>query len=288
MKKYGVQYGLSESDIDKNIGWNDATKEVTLYGQNIGKPSAVVNGRSYDDISKIRANFDDVMKNLGITRSSDTLYRQNMDGATAGYDKADAATAKASELIDENRKTRNSDMQKYGQEYGKYTDELYNPSTYSSKNADAIRASYRERGDIAADGAIADSAATNSGNVDSFAAANARRQQLAYENAANEAILADYNARMDRIQNAMNNLGIQQQARWNADSGDVTQQLGAAQTYTDTAGARTNTGNTIFSNSEAQKQAEHERSVDQQNLDLLNKKTYAEVTGRTPKSWNKL
>lgn len=288
MKKYGAQYGLSESDIDKNIGWNDATKEISLYGQNIGKPASVVNGASYDNVAKIKANFDNVMKNLGITRSSDTLYNQNMEGATAGYEKADNATANAEKLIGENRKTRSSDMQKYNQEYGKYTNELYNPNTYTSRNAEAIRSAYREKGDIAAEGAVADSAASNSGNIDSFAAANAKRQQLAFENAANEAILADYNARMDRIQNAMNNLGIQQQARWGADSGDVTQMLSTAAQYGNTATGRTSTANTIFSNSEAKKQATHEREMDQKNYDLLNKKTYAEVTGRNPQGWNAL
>ncbi len=55
---------------------------------------------------------------------------------------------------------------------------------------DPIMDTYKLKGDDASRGELADGAAGNSGNIDSFAAANANRQQLAFTNAGHEAARA--------------------------------------------------------------------------------------------------
>jgi len=57
----------------------------------------------------------------------------------------------------------------------------------------SIRDSFSYKGSRAADSALAGGAAANAGNVDSYAAANAKRQQLAFDNAGAEAALSYWN-----------------------------------------------------------------------------------------------
>lgn len=54
----------------------------------------------------------------------------------------------------------------------------------------SLMAGYQLQGQDAANGELASGASTNSGNIDSYAAANANRQQLAFTNAGNEAARA--------------------------------------------------------------------------------------------------
>ena len=55
---------------------------------------------------------------------------------------------------------------------------------------ESIMGTYQLQGDDAAKGALASGASGNSGNIDSYAAANANRQQLAFTNAGHQAALA--------------------------------------------------------------------------------------------------
>lgn len=68
--------------------------------------------------------------------------------------------------------------------------------------------SYGLAGDDAASDAAASGAGANGGNLDSYAAANARRQELAYRNAAQNAALSAYNAEIENMLNTLSGLGV--------------------------------------------------------------------------------
>lgn len=75
----GKSRGLSESDIDKLIGWDNTTGEITFGGKNIGKPDSVVDGTSYwSDTSVLDNAFNDYVDKTGLTRSTyiiDAVYK---------------------------------------------------------------------------------------------------------------------------------------------------------------------------------------------------------------------
>jgi len=87
-------------------------------------------------------------------------------------------------------------------------DYALNTNPYTSDIGKAIMASYMQQGDTAARNVTADIAGSNSGNIDSYSAANARRQQLAFINAGNQAILQDHNARVANALAVLESLGV--------------------------------------------------------------------------------
>lgn len=66
---------------------------------------------------------------------------------------------------------------------------------------------YQLQGQDSANGALASGASSNSGNIDSYAAANANRQQLAFTNAGNEAARAMALQNMEAWQNLYDSMG---------------------------------------------------------------------------------
>lgn len=71
-----------------------------------------------------------------------------------------------------------------------------------------ILESYGLAGDAAADDAVAGSVGSNGGNLDSYAAANAKRQQLAFKNAAQGAALDAYNAEVGNLIKTLGDMGV--------------------------------------------------------------------------------
>lgn len=64
----GQKYGMSNSDVDKIIGWDSATGQVSIGGKTIGTPDAVVDGASYwSDTSVLDNAFKDYISRSGST-----------------------------------------------------------------------------------------------------------------------------------------------------------------------------------------------------------------------------
>lgn len=82
----------------------------------------------------------------------------------------------------------------------------YNP--FQSPTGQSIMDYYNQNGITAAGNATAAGAANNSGNIDSYAAANANRQQLAYKNAGANAVTNQYNAQTSQMLNTLQSLGV--------------------------------------------------------------------------------
>jgi hypothetical protein len=86
----------------------------------------------------------------------------------------------------------------------------------------SIAQTYAELGDEAVLGALASGGAENAGNIDSYAKAQAQRQQLAYKNAGEAAALGQYNAIMDNLYKGVTGKGNIAVQGWNAMQDNVT------------------------------------------------------------------
>ena len=98
----------------------------------------------------------------------------------------------------------------YG-ETKKQTDSIYDyirSNPYESDIGKSIMNYYDMLGGKGASEATAEAAATNAGNIDSYSAANANRQRLAFTNAGTEAIRNQYNATTANLLNTLQQFGI--------------------------------------------------------------------------------
>lgn len=189
----GKQYNLSPSDIDNNLKYDNDTGDITFYGQKIARPSSVVDGTAYYDNDVINSTFANTMKNIGKTKSDEYLAGQDLSDSSEYYKRAADNSQK---MYDQNISMDNKDIKGINRRTDEYISAL-NGDIFTSSEANALYRIYGAKGDDAAYGAVADSAATNSGNIDSFAQANAKRQQLAFKNAASEAIMNNFYNKMN-------------------------------------------------------------------------------------------
>ena len=98
-----------------------------------------------------------------------------------------------------------------GDQSNRYQDHYDWQKTYdplSSQMGQSVMSYYNQFGDKAAGNATAQGAANNSGNIDSYAAANANRQQLAYTNAGMNAVNQQYNSQMQNMLGTLQSLGV--------------------------------------------------------------------------------
>ena len=189
-------------------------------------------------------------KNTGVDNQA---YNTSMQSATdknntlAGY-------------IDSDRK----DVQ------GKYND-IYNYANQDVTKTDEYKSTYdnmMKKYDMSAlnarDNAVASGGASNGGNIDSYAAANALRQQSALlaqgQQVSHQAGLDAYNSRISNVTNILNNLGVYNSGTYDAMNQTIANDANLAQQY--------------FDNSETAK-----------NNDVARKSEIASVTGYAPDEW---
>lgn len=109
-------------------------------------------------------------------------------------------------LYDYNKGRYYEDDSYYRDERNSNYNEYKNTNPFETDIAKSIMNQYKNFGNSAAQGAAADSAASNGGNLDSFGSANANRQLLDYANQANTAILSQNETRQDRILNYLDRM----------------------------------------------------------------------------------
>ena len=103
-----------------------------------------------------------------------------------------------------------------------------------------ILESYGIKGDAAANNASASGAAANAGNLDSYAAANAQRQQLAFKNAAESAALNAYNSEVASLLQTLSDLGVNVNDLYKTWASELdSQRSGAVNAYLGQLGADT-------------------------------------------------
>lgn len=185
----GSKYGLSRSDIDNALQYNDTTGEVSLGGKNIGKPSAVgSNGVSYWDNSTLDNAFKNYVQDTGKSQTTSSLVGQQQSNLFDHY---------------------NDLMKTNTQDYNDYMN-LVKANPFSTDEAKAILGKYNLSAIQGRNNQLALGTASNGGNVDSYSAANAMRQQAALYSQAQQNVLDAYNA---KVQNAYNSTQKIEQAR---------------------------------------------------------------------------
>ena len=173
----GEAYGLSNSDVDKLIGWDNDSGEVTFGGKKIGRPDAEVDGTSYwSDTSVLDNAFSDYATRTGLTRSNEVAINQENENL----------------------------FKKYNQEY----EDLKKTNPFTTEEAKAILAKYDMSGLQARENAVASNAGSNGGNIDSFAAANAMRQQSALVNQGQMTVLQAHQQKLDNARALLSDMGV--------------------------------------------------------------------------------
>lgn len=173
--KLAPQYDLTSKDIDNNLSFDGQTGEISFGGKNIGKPNSIVDGKSYMDSNAIEGVFKNFVSTNGITRSKETAVNQENEGL----------------------------FKKYNDEY----DYLKNTNPLETETAKSILARYDLKALDAKDASLADGASTNSGNIDSFSAANAARNQAALRSMGEQSALTAHQQRLDNARTLLSGMG---------------------------------------------------------------------------------
>lgn len=182
----GQSYGLSQGEMDKLISWDNDTGEVSFGGKKIGKPDTEVDGTSYwSDTTALDNAFNDYIERSGTTRS------------------------KAAAVNQENENL----FKKYNQEY----EDLKSTNPFETDEAKSILAKYDLAGLQGRDNAVASNAGSNGGNIDSFAAANALRQQSSLINQGQTAVLEAYQQKLDHARSLLSDMGVNIDRVYNQD-----------------------------------------------------------------------
>lgn len=253
----GKKYGMSQNDVDKLIGWDDSTGQISFGGKNIGTPDTVVDGTSYwSDTSTLDNAFRDYITRSGTTIPSgvnNAAYNQRMQSAGNKND------GLYSEIL--------KDKDKIGNMYQGVFDYANSDVTKSDEYKSAfekVMPEYLLNAMQGRDNAVASSAGSNGGNIDSFAAANALRQQAALtakgQSLAHQMGLEAYQARIQHAKDILSNLGVYNDSVYGKIDKTIQNDSSLAQQY--------------FDNDETAK-----------NNDTTRKSTMASVSGYTPSDW---
>lgn len=182
----GKSRGMSSSDIDGLIGWDNQSGEVSFGGKKIGKPDAVVDGTSYfGDTGKLDSAFNDYIERSGNVRPKPTAVNQENENL----------------------------FRRYKQEY----DDLKGTNPFTTEEAKAILSKYDLAGLQGRDNAVASNAGSNGGNIDSFAAANALRQQASLVSQGQQAVLSAYQQKLDHARSLLSDMGVNIDRVYNQD-----------------------------------------------------------------------
>ena len=126
---------------------------------------------------------------------------------------------------------------------GKYND-IYNYANQDITKTDEYKSTYdrmMNKYDLSAlqgrDNAVASGGASNGGNIDSYAAANAMRQQASIiangQQVAHQAGLDAYNSRISNVSNILNNLGVYNSGTYDAMNQTIANDANLAHQYFD-------------------------------------------------------
>lgn len=244
------QWHTADAKGDKTTADDVAKKAQEYYKQ--------LNDNGYSDLANNLSNTNDV----GAKAIVDYLAKNSAPTVktTTSTPVATPTPTSIQGKIDNLYGIQVNDRNVMAGKYDTLEDYNYNYNPYESEIGKSIMEDYKFKGKTASDNAVASGGASNGGNIDSYAAANANRQRLAFTNAGKQAVLNDFNTRIQNAKDILTNLGVYQQ---NQDKGMQT---------------------TI-----EQQQNEEQRVFDNEqtamNNDVARKQTISEVTGYAPDEW---
>lgn len=207
---YKTQWDSANKSGDKATA-DKVAKKAQVYYQSLRDSgySDLANAMEKTNYQGAKQIYDDFMKNNSAPATpTDTskgviTAKSSMPVATD----TSSITGKINDLYGIQR----SDRETMAKKYDTLEDYNYNHNHYESDIGKSIMANYQYKGKVASDNAVAEGGASNGGNIDSYASANANRQQLAFTNAGNQAILEDFNSRINNARGILSDLGVYQQ-----------------------------------------------------------------------------
>lgn len=197
-----VQQAQQEREKEKNSQTGKTPDGTSGTGDGTG--SGTNSATDWIDLIKSNGNYD----NSYWTRSQNALLSNNQWGLN-----------KATE------------HEKY---YQSLIDDYKNQNPLETDWGKAIMSQYGLDGDAAAKNEWADAAASNGGNIDSYAEANARRQRLSYLNSGVNAVNDASNQRFSNMLGALEKMGVNTQNLFGLSSQNAQSAMDASQSrYSD-------------------------------------------------------
>lgn len=163
------------------------------------KANAAGDATKKKEVAQSAQYFYDLLKNNGYADVADTLSKSNYSQAKYINDffkPRETTTA----IKEENEKL----FDNYSREY----EDLKKTNPFETEEGKAILAKYDLAGLQGRDNQVAAGGATNGGNIDSYAAANALRQQAALVNQGQQTVLGAYQQKLDHARSLLADMGV--------------------------------------------------------------------------------
>ncbi|MCH5187720.1 MAG: hypothetical protein J1F63_04910 [Oscillospiraceae bacterium] len=199
-------YGLSEKDANDRISWDQNSGDVYLGSYNLGPGDAFVSGTHYTaDRDKLLNNVKDYARDAGLYPSAETNYNIYSGKAADTYDLGVNAVNRAMETYNKTLGWIGDDRTDVQNMISDYNDWVSTPYT-DTKEYDRFMKQYADIGEKAGWSALAGSAGSNGGNIDSYAQAQAQRQYNSLLSQGDAAARAWYQAEKDNRLGAIKTL----------------------------------------------------------------------------------
>ena len=266
------KYSDIKKVYDAKVGWNQATTDEER--QKWSSVADAARKRLYDygykdiadQISASGADATATRKILEQYAPPKTTATPSVKATTA----PDSTTLTNKELITtNNNEVRNKNNQLYdtqtndrnvmANKYDKLENTAYS-NPFDSEESKAIMGKYDLAALYGRNNAVASGGASNGGNIDSYASANAMRQQASLINQGQMAVLDSHNNKINNVKGILESLGVYQQ---NQDKG-----------MQNTIALQSNEGQRLFENEETAL-----------NNDVARKAEIANITGVSPDEW---
>ena len=183
------------SDIQKvfnaKVGWNNATTDEERKKQNEIANAARKNLEAH--------GYSDVANQISASGADATATRKILEKY------APTATVETNNLKSNEVNRENAGLfDKYNQSY----EDLTKTNPFTTEEAKAILGKYSLAGLQARDNAAASGGASNGGNIDSYAAANAMRQQAALIGQGQSKVLDAHQQKIDNVRGLLSDMGV--------------------------------------------------------------------------------
>ena len=211
------------SDIQKvynaKVAWNNATTDEERKRQNEIAASARKTLESYgygDVANQISASGADataarkIMEKYSSTTPTTSVVKSATPITSGNRNTLNKNSTTASELVSQQNKEL---FKKLSEEY----DDLKETNPFETDTAKAVLEKYDLAGLQGRDNAVASVGASNGGNIDSFAAANALRQQASLVNQGQMVVLEEHQQKLDHARNLLADMGVHIDRVYNQD-----------------------------------------------------------------------
>ncbi len=204
-------YEYVKNIYDMKTGWHAADKagdrnKANEYAKNAEQYYKLLIDNGYTDVADALKNTNDV----GAKYIVDNFMKNNsapVDTSKSSTPTATADLTKADGMETDLYGVQRTDKDTISKKYDTLEEYAYgNP--FERDEGKSIMENYKFQGKTASDNAVADGGASNGGNIDSYAAANANRQQLAFTNAGTQAVLSANSEKINQLRGILSDMGV--------------------------------------------------------------------------------